>query len=460
MSDLSVTDVGRAVARSGLLPTTAARLLEYFRSYLMPLTEFLEKVAIADDDEGEWASLERANEDLAFVFFHMCYSSPEFGEGDIPARRFLPYPLSERRESERARRLQQYLSVQPWDQNVLAVNAADISTDWILGVPLSDLESRYENLRGGMIRDMLRTASSHLSGLADILAAATSSVADDEHSAVFAWSVGDQRTGMLRLIRRLRQNAIQALVGVSDDILWMADVVDSNGDRLIQRRLAMDLRREGIKHLEDMLDRGRTDVLLQVMGRTQETESQISRIRQAAERARLERTERNRARIERRLPDCQTLISRYFDASGKQFEKSLEDCLDCLEIKIIGRDDDERNKPRYPDFVVEYGSGNVIVIECKSSAIGKDIDFKSATDVAGKAAPHALAKNHLVTICQKYVSTDVPRKIETQANLSVVNAEDLGLAMAYLKTNSISIERFMNWLSTPGQPRADELFGT
>ena len=424
----------------------------------MPLADFMGSVAITDDDEGKWTSLEQVNEDLAFIFFHLCYSSPEFGEGDIPARRFLPYPLSERRESERARRLQRYLSVQPWDQNVLAENAADISTDWILGMPLSDLESRYEKLRGGMIRDMLRTASSHLGGLADILVAVTSSVDSDRQPTVFAWSVGDQRTGMLRLIRRLRQYAIQAVAGISDDILWMADVVDSNGDRLIPRRLAMDLRMVGLKHLEDLLDRGRTNVLLQVMGRTQESKLRIARIRQATERVRLERTERNRARIERRIPDCQTLVSRYFRTSGKQFEKSLEDCFHCLEIKIIGRDDDEQKKSRYPDFVVEYGSGNVIVVECKSSENGKDIDLKSATDVGGKAALHALSTNHLVTICQKYVSTDVPRKIEAQANLSVINAEDLGLAMAYLKAKSISIERFMNWLSTPGQPRVEELY--
>ena len=70
----------------------------------------------------------------------------------------------------------------------------------------------------------------------------------------------------------------------------------------------------------------------------------------------------------------------------------------------------------------------------------------------------ALPKHHLVTICQKYVSTDVPRLIELKANLSVINAEDMALAMAYLKSNTIVPERFATWLTTPGQPRVEELF--
>ena len=376
----------------------------------------------------------------------------------MAARRFLPYPLGDRRESERAVRLQRYLTVQPWDRDMLAVNAADIATDWILGVPLSDLESRYENLRGGMIRDMLRTASSYLGGIADILSAATSSGDPEGKSGVFAWCLGDQRAMVLRIIRRVRQYALQALVGIPDDILWMVDVVDSNGDRLIPRRLAVSRREGGLTRLEDLLDRGRTDLLVRVMGRSQEVRTQIERIRQATERARLERTQRNRARIERRLPDCKPLVARFFQTREKEFEKSVEDCFRCLDIQVIGRDNDDQNKPRYPDFVVQLESGDTIVIECKSSQNGRDIGLKAATDVGGKAALHALATNHLVTICQKYVSTDVPRKIEAQANLSVINAEDLGLAMTYVKSKSISMDRFLNWLTTPGQPRVEELF--
>ena len=457
MPILSVTDVGRAVARSGLSPKTAAHFLDYFQSHIHDFGELLESAQAIRRDKERWtSSLENFNADLAYIFFHMCYSSPEFGDDETPARRFLPYPLGERRESQRAIRLQRYLALQHWGQDALATNAADLSVDWILGVPLSELEGRYQNLRGGMIRDMLRTAGSHLGALADILATAVNSGGEGGQSNLFAWCTGDQQFVTLRIIRRLRQYALQALAGIPDDILWMVDVVDSNGDRLIHRRLAMDLRGNGLRRLEDLLDRGRTNVLIQAIGRTPEATVRVEKIRQAARRARLERTERNRTRIERRLPNCRSLVARFLDSNGKEFEKSLEDCFRCLKIKVIGRDDNQ-SKPRYPDFVIEHGS-NIIVVECKSSENGKDIGLSAATEVGGKAALHALATNHMITICQKYVSTDVPRQIETHANLSVINAEDLGVAMAYLKSKSIGTKKFMNWLTTPGQPLVEELF--
>ena len=63
----------------------------------------------------------------------------------------------------------------------------------------------------------------------------------------------------------------------------------------------------------------------------------------------------------------------------------------------------------------------------------------------------------MITVCQKYVGTDVPRQIEAEANFSVINAEDIALAMAFLKAKRITSNRFVGWLTTPGQPRAEEL---
>ena len=457
MSNLSVTAVGRAVARAAFLPSTAEYYFDYFRTNVEALAELLEAASISEREKAEASRFGDLNEDLSFVLFHMCYTSPEFHDGEVKARRFLPYPLQDLRESKRAKRLRGYLSVQPWNQGVLAVNAADISADWIVGTPLEVLESRFEDLRGGMIRDMLRTASSHLGGLADVLSAATSQSEALPEANVFAWCLGDQRSVMLRLIRRIHQYARQSVAGVPDDALWMADVSDANGQPLISRRLAMKLRELGLKRLEDLLDRGRTNVFLQALGNVPDTNVRVDRIRQAAERARLERTKRCRSRIEGRLPACDALINSYFEARGKEFEDCLEDCLRCVEILIVDRDDEEQRKPRFPDFVIQTEGGKVIVIECKSSQNGRDIALTGATDVGGKAALHGLSQSHLITICQKYVSTDVPRQIESQSNLSVINAEDLAVAMAYLKTGSITSERFVNWITTPGQPRVDEL---
>ena len=458
MSDLAVTNVGRAVARSAVMPRTAAYFLAYFRANLDTLAKLLEATPPATASEAEdLSALERSNTDLGFILFHLCYCSPEFGDNETEARRFLPYPLGDRLESARANRLQNYLTVRPWDGNTLAVNAADISADWISGVPLADLEDRFDSLRGGMIRDMLRTAASHLAGLADILTAALSPAAGTSEAPGVAWISGKQRRVVLRLIRRIRQCALQSLAGIPDDILWMADVTAADGQSLIHRSLAMELRRRDMRRLEDLLDRGRTNLFLQALGNNQRGQRLMGPIRQAAGRARLERTSMHRARILKRMPDCEELVTAYFEASGKAFEDVLDDCFRCLNVRVIERDDGSRKKSHFPDFVIELERDIVIIIECKSSQNGEDIKLKAATDVGGKAALHGLTKHHLVTICQKYVSTDVPRLIEVKTNLSVINAEDMALAMAYLKSNAIGPERFVTWLTTPGQPRVEEL---
>ena len=459
MSDLSITDVGKAVARSGLMPRTAAYFLEYFRDNLEQYSELLGRTVQTDDTQTERTSdLERLDSDLSFVLFHLCFCSPEFGDDETGARRFLPYPLGDRRDSERAIRLEEFLGVRPWDREMIAVNAADMCTDWILGEPLSVLEQRFDGLRGGMVLEMVRTVSSHLSGLGDILSAACSGNRDKPDSANVEWMLVDPRRSMFRLIRRIRQISIQSLIGVPEEILWMVDVVDSNGQPLIRRGLAMELRRREMRRLDDLLDYGRTDEFLQALGGGRDARFQMDRIRQASSRARSQRTEAQLDRIVKLLPECEDVLVGYFDSYGRDFESYLERCFRCLGFRIVGRDDDSNERARFPDFVIQVGGEEKMVVECKSSTSGKDIALGNATDVGGKAVLHGLIGSHLVTVCQKYVGTDVPRQIEAKANFSVVNAEDIALAMAFLKVKRITSERFVSWLTTPGQPRAEELF--
>ena len=458
MHRLSVTSLGRAVAKSALLPRSAAFFLAYFRRNLHSLLQLLDREDFQTLGEVERrGAIERLDGDLSYILFHLCYSSPEFGDEATEARRFLPYPVGDRRDSARAERLQEYLVVNPWDRNMLAANAADLSTDWILGAPLAELEGRFARLRGGMIREMLRTAAGHLSSVADILAAGKRS-GNARQEDRGTWPGKSERRQLLRLVRRIYQYASQAVVGLPEDILWMASVVDADGQNLIGRSLAMELRCRDVRRVEDLLDRGRTNVLMDVVGRDSECRIRMERLRQGANRSRIERTSWCRERILRRLPNCERLVSGYFDSFESEFEDRLEECFRCLELTILSRDSEKKRRPRFPDFVVQMDEDTAIVFECKSSPVGKDIDLSRASEVGGKAVVHGLSGYHLVTVCQKYVSSDVARQIETGANISVINAEDLGLGMAYLKSEAVDRERFVVWLTTPGQPRVDELF--
>ena len=462
MSDLFVTDVGRAVARSALMPRTAAYFLDYFRDNLEKFYELLRQTAQIYDEQPERnPALDRLGSDLSFVLFHLCFCSPEYGDDDTEARRFLPYPLGDRRDGDRAIRLERFLAVRPWDREMLAVNGADICTDWILGEPLGVLEQRFDGLRGGMVHEVLRTVSSHLSGLGDILSAACSGTRENPDSANVEWMLADPRRLVVRLIRRIRQISIQSMYGVPEDILWMFDVVDSNGQPLIRRGLAMEFRRRKMRRLDDLLDYGRSDEFLQALqgvGGGRDARLPMDRIRQAASRGRLERTEAQLDRIEKLLPECEDVAIGYFDSYEKEFEEYMERCFRCLDFEIVGRDDSSKKRPRFPDFVIRVEGMVTLVVECKSSPNGKDIALGDATDVGGKSILHGLGEYYMITVCQKYVGTDVPRQIEADANFSVINAEDIALAMAFLKAKRITSNRFVGWLTTPGQPRAEELY--
>ena len=182
---------------------------------------------------------------------------------------------------------------------------------------------------------MLRTAASHLAGLGDILVAASSPRAGTPEASSFSWMSGAQRRVLLRLIRRLRQCTLQSLAGIPDDILWMADFTSTDGQPLIRRSLAMELRQRDMRRLEDLLDRGRTNLFLQALGSNREGRQMMERIRLAAGRARVARTAIYRARILKRLPDCEDLIAAYFEAREKVFEDLLHDCFRCLKVRSL-----------------------------------------------------------------------------------------------------------------------------
>ena len=327
----------------------------------------------------------------------------------------------------------------------------------MLGAPLAELEQRFQGLRGGMIREMLRTTASHMSGVSDILAAAAGISGQAMKRGALAWIDADARKTVRQVVRRLRLYALQSIVGVPDDILWMLDVTSADAQPLLRRSLALSLRQVGVSTIEALLDRGRTDDLIAGLKKSNTSPEIIPRLRQAVQRVRLERTGAHKGRILKRLGDCAGLVDGFFADRDTAFEDRLHACFDCLKIAVKARDDEPRKRPRFPDFVIELSDDTDVVVECKSST-GADINLTQATDVGGKAAAHGLNDKHMITVCQQYVGSDVPRLIESAKNLSVVNAEDLAVALAYLKTGTITKERFTTWLTTPGQPQIEELF--
>ena len=248
--------------------------------------------------------------------------------------------------------------------------------------------------------------------------------------------------------------------GVPEDVLWMRELRGQNGTKLMSRAVVMALRRHGLTTLEDILDGGRKDRFHQAMNMVNADKVQRDEIRTASGLLRSSRTETRRDRIRKQLPECDNFICSFFDGREIEFEEYLNDCLECVGIRVVARDNND-GPSRFPDFVLEIEGSeglDTVVLECKSKNASGEVNLGEATDVGGKALVHGLNRSPMVTVCQPYVSTDVPRNLKTSNDLSVVNAEDLAYALAALKLNNITAQRFKSWLTTPGQPTIDELF--
>jgi hypothetical protein len=459
MSTVIINDLGRAVARSGVLPASGHYFtIEYLRTHAKQLNGLLPKTTFGQDGIPHEGGREFDRLDVTFVLSHLCFTSPEFGGTGLAARRHIPFQLGERRDSARALKLDPLLAVRPWDRDVLAVNAADLTIDWVCGTAIIDLERRFDRLRAGGLRDMYRTLVSHLTGFADILVGLLAASDAGELPPSYDW-VRDSRGLLFRIIRRARQIARCVARGVPEELLWLADLEDVNGRPLCRRPEIVGCYRRNLRTLEEVVDPGRKTELIDALVEARSNPERWKAIRAGAISYRTERTERRKGSHLRRLgKECETLVSSFYATRGVPFEDVLEECFRGVTIRILARDDDSKKGKSFPDFVIEIDARK-LVIECKSSEGSKDISLTEASEVFRKAGIHNFNTEPLVTVCQPYVATDVPRKIEASQRLTVVNAEDLAEALVRLRLKKLSAARFFNWITTPGQPRYEELAG-
>jgi hypothetical protein len=456
MSKILVTDLSRAIARSGLLPSTAQFFIAYLKAHTSELKKLLPRAGISKDGIPLELAQNFDPNDGAFVLIHLCFTSPEFGGGGLPARRNIPFQLGDRRDSVRAPKVDSFLTVRPWDRDVLAVNATDLTIEWMSGVSLIDLEARFGRLRSGVLRDMYRTLVGHLTGFADILVGMVIASDAGKLGGDYAWVV-KERGLLFRVIRRVRQIARSVVHGVPEEVLWLAELADANNRGLCRRPEIVAFHNRNLRALEEVVDPGRKTDLIDALKEARTNPERWKIIRAGAIQYRAERTERRKASQTRRLDkDCEKTVTDYYAKRGVPFEAVLDGCLRALSIKIIDRDDESKRGMSFPDFVLEV-AGRKIVLECKSSDGASDVSLGEASEVFKKAGIHNFKLEPLVTVCQPYAATDVPRKIEASDRLTIVNAEDLAEALVRLHLRRLDPLRFVNWLTTPGQARYEEL---
>lgn len=428
---LTITTTGKAVARSGLLPETANQLLQYVSVNAGQLVDLVRKCSEASDDSCE---------DFSFLMILAAFASADYN-GPTP-RRFLTYQLATHVLDGPYSRVSHLAAT----TDNSAINGATLSARWISGSIMRDLESVFD-IRSGVLTGMFADAASIMRSMADTIYAATTPQPTSSLPASISASSIPQ---MLQLVGPLRRLANRLDVGLPEDVAWMSSVKDDDG-AVLNRREMMQLRGASFVSPDHILDTGRFNQLRDALGSKPATSVPLAqRLQKAVRSWRLAERERLLDNQLKRLPtECKPVLKEYYRTVGTDFERALEVALECLGITITAKDDGTRSS--FPDLVTEAINPNKTAIECKSKTVGDSVTFNDATDVLRKAAVNGLGSAFKVTVCQPYISPDVPRKLDLCTDLCVVNAEDLAEALVRLKLGKITIDEFSGWLQRPGQ---------
>lgn len=436
---LRVTQSGRAVARSGLLPTSADELLGFLSNKGESLQGLMKACAESELDDCD---------DFAFVLMHAAFSSSEYSNSPVQ-RRFLPYQLLTAPLTGPQQRLREYL-FQPHQAD--SINAAVLASRWIAGTQMRLLESALD-IRSGVLNSMFADGANILRGLADVLYATTSPQAANE----LPTSVPAASTPVLiTLVAAIRRIATRLDFGLPDDVVWMRTLTDG-GVPAVSRNEIMLLREANFLSPEHILDPGRFPQLLDVFGaRSNTARTNAQTLQQSVRTWRLEERARLIESQRKRLPpECRDLLLRFHRAREIEFEDVLAEAFQCFAMNIEARDD--RTTTSFPDFILRTAAGDLTALECKSKTVGDSVTFNDATEVIRKASVNGFSGAFKVTVCQPYISPDVPRKLSNCDELCVVNAEDLAEAFVRLRNGKITQASFDDWLRRPGQALKEHL---
>ena len=439
---LHVTFTGRAVGKSGLLPSTAFEFLGFLSRKAEILDALASSCANSASDDCD---------DFAFVLLHAAYNSTEYERAEI-VRRYLPYQLLAAPLNGPQERVRGLLFEHSGTD---ALNAAVLAWRWIRGIEMRDLESVLD-IRSGVLMGMFADASNILRGVADILFATTSARSVGERPL----NIDEKAVPPLRkLVAAIRLIAVRLDTGLPDDVAWMRALsgqgsnTGTTGARvtLLSRQQIILLREASFQAPSDILDSGRFPELLTALGPRSEANRQLAQDLQHATRNwRVEERSRLIESQKRRLPaECRILLLRYYRAREIEFEEVLEEIFSCFGMAVDARDDGTISS--FPDFIIMPTPPPILAIECKSKTVGDAVTFNDATDIIRKAGVNGYKEALKVTICQPYISPDVPRKLGHCSDLCVVNAEDLAEAFVRIRTGDLTTPSFFDWLSRPGQ---------
>ena len=446
---LSATPVGKAVGYSGLLPETGVFLLNYLVDKASRLIACLPTQATVGDIPR-----------LAFLLFSACLSSPEFRpQNGLQPTRFLPYPLDKAILFD-AEVYREDLVEPVWHADLLPINGAKLSCDWMDGAAIRELEASLPQLSAGMLRDLYRNLSWVLQGLASIATAAV----DARVPAISrpkALGIDGLSLGMLsKLPRVIRRLSFRVVEGLPDDVLWMKGLGGPNSEFRLTRSEILLLRASGYSAPENVMlgSKEAGTARLAAFAKVKPApQAKANWLRTACRDWKADQRKRAAERHLKRAQRCSRveLVKGFYTSKGTDFEKVFEEILTALRIPFEKLD--EKTKTGAPDYLIKLQDSPPLIVELKSREGDKLVDYNKAVEVLAASEVHGHKETFCVTLCHPGVDPSIPMVVAACGRLSVVESNDLGEALLRHCEGSITQNQLWQWLASPGQAIAADL---
>lgn len=447
MTMLHVTEVGRMVAFSGLLPDTAYYLLDYLARRG---TELCALVPNGEQQPGDPSQLN-------YCLLNACLTAPEFS--GMQRTRFIPYGFAAVIQNDFVERYATNLAEPQWPAYREAANASALFMDWLEGVPVHLLEGRFSDVRAGTIKNLCREVVWVLSGLSNILAAATRpNLSTGERPSCMRALPMAAVTSLRRLLTPVRLLAWRLHEGLPPAVLWMTELKTSTGGRAVTRQEAFSLHQIGLSSFESLRRRSNWPQLVEILGAQGASHPQA----RAGELQKLadewHETVRNRylAQQLRRLVEAdRPLLQNFYGSREKQFESAFQALLARVGIRYTLFDSDL--KVGAFDYLLHFDDRPDVIVECKTKQGNSLVDLNAARVVLGSSEQYGHRDTFCVTLCQPGIDPNVPEKLQAVVRLCVVETHDLAEAFTRLMRQSMSMQAFHDWLTQPGQAKAETL---
>lgn len=446
---LTATPIGKAVGHSGLLPETGVFLLQYLANKANALVQLLPSATSTGNTRR-----------LAFLLFSACLVSPEFRpQGGMKPTRFLPYPL-DAAPLMNADGYRTDLAEPMWNADIMPINGAWLSCEWIDGAAIRTLEGTLEHLRAGMLHELFRNLGWALHGMAEIASAACDKRVPQSNRPA-SLHVDDGILDVLaRLPRAIRRFSYRLTQGLPDDVLWMAALCPPGSQYQLRREEVLALRGVGLATPEALMlgtqdaDTARVRAL---SGAKPDPQAKANWLRDVCRSWKASQRTKAADRQARRAKKCPRadFVEHFYLATGSDFERVFEDVLAYLKVDCKRLDD--KTKTGAPDYLIQLPSSPPLVVELKSREAGKLVDYNRAVEVLAASEVHGYKDAFCVTLCQPGVDPSVPSVIASCGRLSVIEAVDLGEALLRYCEGILSGEQLYRWLATPGQALAGDL---